>query len=111
MAQQFIQIHAAAPAQPRWGEPCNGCGVCCLLRPCPVGIVLSRRLKGPCAALRWDESATRYLCSALGDFRSPDAPDKGDDSARWSERLRRSVARRLIAAGEGCDCDAELDSD
>jgi hypothetical protein len=30
---------------------------------------------------------------------------------QWAERLRRWMTHRLIAAGEGCDCDAELDPD
>jgi len=33
-----IAIHAAAPAKPALGEPCNGCGVCCAAEPCPVGM-------------------------------------------------------------------------
>ena len=43
----------------------NGCGVCCLLAPCPVGIVLSRRWRGSCAALRWVGAERRYRCGAL----------------------------------------------
>jgi hypothetical protein len=103
---QVIQIHAEAPAQPRWGEPCNGCGVCCLVRPCPVGIIISRRLSGPCEALRWVDAEKRYRCGVLG-------ADEADTSgpASWWARSRTHIARRMIAAGEGCDCDIELAGD
>ena len=56
-----IAIHPLAPAQPRTGEPCNGCGVCCLAFPCPLGRVLSLRRMGRCSALRWSDADRRYL--------------------------------------------------
>ena len=46
-----IAIHPLAPAQPQTGAPCNGCGVCCLAFPCPLGRVLSLRRLGRCSAL------------------------------------------------------------
>jgi hypothetical protein len=76
-----------------------------------VGVVLSRRFDGPCSVVRWDEAASRYVCGALGEFRpTPSSPDSSTSMQR-AERLRRWMTRRLIAAGEGCDCDAELDPD
>jgi hypothetical protein len=51
---RIIKIHPDAPPKPAVGAPCNGCGVCCLAEPCPLGVILSRRLKGACVALRWD---------------------------------------------------------
>ena len=76
---------------PAPGAPCNGCGVCCLAEPCPVGIVLSRRLRGPCEALRWEDG--RYRCGALTRARHP---------------LVRRLLARWIAAGIGCDAALEL---
>lgn len=90
---QTIRIHPQAPGKPAWGEPCNGCGVCCLAQPCPVGIMMSRRRHGACAVLVWDEGSTHYRCGAV---------------ARAHPWLRRWVLR-WIAAGRGCDSDAELD--
>ncbi len=82
---QVVHVHPHAPAKPPHGAPCNGCGLCCLAEPCPLGMVLSRRRSGRCVALRWDEGRGRYLCGAL------DRP--------WLAPL----ARRWIAAGSGCD--------
>jgi len=40
--REVILIHPEAPAKPPLGAPCNGCGVCCLAEPCPVGVLVSR---------------------------------------------------------------------
>ena len=65
--QQVIHIHPAAPAKPALGAPCNGCGVCCLAEPCPLGQVISRKRRGACDALRWDEVQAVYRCGAITD--------------------------------------------
>jgi hypothetical protein len=88
MEQRVIRI--AAPPKPAPGAPCNGCGVCCLAEPCPVGIIVSRRRSGACKALRWD--GQRYRCGVLADARG------------WRARC----LARWIAAGRGCDSSAEL---
>jgi hypothetical protein len=52
-------------------------------------MLLSRRRRGMCRALRWDARDQRYRCGALG--------------GRLPERL----VRRWIGAGQGCDCTLE----
>ena len=84
-----IRIHPLAPAKPALGADCNGCGVCCLSEPCPVGVVFSLRRAGPCRALQWDERAARYRCGLL------------------AHRALRPLMARWIAAGQGCDSDAD----
>ena len=97
---QVVHIHPATPAKPALGAPCNGCGVCCLAEPCPVGILVSRRRTGACVAVRWDEAQQLYRCGMvedplrrLGWGRAPRA---------WNTWLGRRL-RRWIAAGAGCD--------
>lgn len=92
---QIIRIHADAPLKPQLGEACNGCGVCCLAEPCPVGVLVSLRLRGACRALRWDDDQRRYRCGLMGRAAKSRSP--------WAR-----FARRLIAAGQGCDSDAEF---
>jgi hypothetical protein len=92
---QIIRIHADAPLKPRPGAVCNGCGVCCLAEPCPVGVLVSLRLRGACRALRWDDDQRRYRCGLMSRAAKSRSP--------WSW-----FARRLIAAGQGCDSDAEV---
>jgi hypothetical protein len=93
---QIIHIHPEAPSKPALGAHCNGCGVCCLAEPCPLGVLLSRRRHGACTALRWSNADHRYTCGAL----SAPAEVLGW-AARWPW-MRRWVAR-WIAAGQGCD--------
>ena len=108
---QVIAIEPLAPAKPRWGEPCNGCGLCCLVAPCPLGMLLSRRRQGECAALRWDGAAALYRCGALA------APEQATrDALPRAPRfvavaltgVLKRAAGRWIAAGQGCDSTLEV---
>ncbi|MEY4561302.1 MAG: hypothetical protein RLZZ618_579 [Pseudomonadota bacterium] len=101
-SQQVIHIHPAAPDKPEVGAPCNGCGVCCLAEPCPVGVLVSRRRHGACAALMWDEQQARYLCGVVSSPHRFVAP-------RWLAALAGRFAPRWIAAGAGCDCDVVVE--
>jgi hypothetical protein len=98
-----IAIHPLAPPKPAWGQPCNGCGVCCLSEPCPVGMLISRRRHGACDALVWDGAQTRYRCGLL-----VDAAAQLPAALRPAAPLIQRWARRFIAAGIGCDCDTEV---
>ena len=91
---QIIRIHPDAPLKPAVGAACNGCGVCCLAEPCPVGVVLSMKWRGACSALRWSDVEGRYRCGVVGNGQG--------FLTRW--------ARRLIAAGQGCDSDAVVEN-
>jgi hypothetical protein len=86
---QVIHVHPLAAAKPPIGAVCNGCGLCCLVEPCPLGVLLSRSRIGPCKALQWVDAERQYRCGALG------------------SGLRARVVGRWIAAGAGCDCDLE----
>tara|TARA_R110001599_G_scaffold272028_2_gene473222 strand:+ start:91 stop:435 length:345 start_codon:yes stop_codon:yes gene_type:complete len=106
-----IHIEPLAPAKPAFGRPCNGCGVCCLDQPCPIGVVLSGRRQGACSALRWDAAQALYRCGAM-------AQPSQVLADRLPRRLRRlavplapllaALARRAIALDAGCDCDLEV---
>jgi hypothetical protein len=93
--QKVILIHPQAPAYPGYGQACNGCGLCCLWRPCPLGVAITRRVRGPCRALVWSPLSNAYRCGLLTSPRS---------FVRWlPARLVQRIARRWIAAGAGCD--------
>ena len=99
MREYVVLWHTAAPAKPQQGAPCNGCGLCCLAEPCPLGILLSRRRQGACKALRWDDVAKNYRCGVLADAMA---------NRRWWGRLWLRLAKRWIAAGIGCDADLQI---
>jgi hypothetical protein len=94
-----IRIQAEAPAKPALGETCNGCGICCLSEPCPLGVLLSLSNKGPCKALQWSQAEQQYRCGALGDHVS---------GGRGVTGLRARLVGRWISAGSGCDCELEV---
>lgn len=106
-----IAIEPLAPPKPAWGAPCNGCGVCCLAQPCPIGIVLSGRRHGACVAVRWNPQLAMYRCGAIAE------PDQVLASrlprvllplAAPLAPVLRGLARRSIAMDAGCDCDLEV---
>ncbi|MGE0349617.1 hypothetical protein [Hydrogenophaga sp.] len=106
MIPQVIHIHEEAPDKPALGAPCNGCGVCCLAEPCPLGRVISRKRVGACDALRWDEARSNYRCGALTDTATVLGP-----RWRWAAPVLRRLARRWIAAGVGCDATLQAERD
>jgi hypothetical protein len=102
MRPVVILLHPDAPAKPAYGATCNGCGVCCAAQPCPVGMLVSRRLSGACKALRWEEAQARYRC---GMVTTPSEVLPGLP-ARWAPMVSRWM-RRWIAAAAGCDSTLE----
>jgi hypothetical protein len=102
--ESYIAIHAAAPPKPAPGMPCNGCGVCCATRPCPLSRLLLGHRRGACPALQWRKSDSRYVCGMVT------GPAHCID---WLPKsLEAFAARRCarwIAAGRGCDSTIETE--
>jgi len=77
-----------------------------------VGIVVSRRREGACAAVVWDAVTARYQCGALLEPRlvlRRVLPGPLQVLAGAFAPLLAIVARRGIAMGTGCDCDLEVE--
>ncbi|MGD9785101.1 MAG: hypothetical protein AB7E80_16195 [Hyphomicrobiaceae bacterium] len=86
--------------KPDIGEPCNACGLCCLLQVCGTGSYVLRlvdkvgeRAPGPCPALVRD--GDRMICGLV--LRPKDYINGGS-----AMKLREAVAL-LIGSGSGCD--------
>ena len=105
MSRQVIRLHPAAPAKPPEAAPCNGCGVCCAAEPCPVGVLVSGRTTGSCAALSWNADAGLYRCGMVSDPATV---------LPWLPRLllplSSRLARRWISAASGCDSNLVVES-
>lgn len=109
-SRHVILIHAAAPRKPAPGAPCNGCGVCCLLEPCPLGVLLSQRRRGACVAVRWHDEASCYRCGALSaplEVLQHALPRLVWRVLPWLAPLLVRSAKRWIAVGQGCDSTVE----
>ena len=112
MDKQTLTVFSEAQAaqKPALGAPCNGCGVCCLMEPCPLGRLLCGSRGGPCAALRWQSTGLVYRCGAITDAtevlreRLPKAGRIGAAPLGW---LLERLAPRWVAAGVGCDCEVD----
>ena len=121
MSHRVIQIHPEAPRKPSYGLPCNGCGVCCLDEPCPVGVVVSRRRRGPCLALHWQPAEIDLFLSVVPvgvevdaephEFRDPRRP-VADDGAHYVllaepgsgvERVGDVEVERVVRPGDAGD--------
>ena len=101
---RIIHIQADAPLKPVEGKPCNGCGVCCLVEPCPLGMLFSAKRRGACSVLRWDAPQRRYVCGLITEPASFVRP-------RWLASTVARLAKRMVAAGAGCDSDFELEGE
>jgi hypothetical protein len=109
-SQHIILIHPDAPPKPVPGAACNGCGVCCLLEPCPLGVVLSRRRHGACVAVRWYDEQRQYRCGAMvasTEVLGEVLPGLTGGLIRVLAPMLSVLAKRWIAAGEGCDSTVE----
>lgn len=50
--------------KPKYGSPCNGCGMCCKIEVCKIGTsVFGDDVKAPCPALVDD--GKRYFCAVV----------------------------------------------
>jgi hypothetical protein len=76
-------------------EACNGCGLCCMLTPCPPAKQLfGFDARQGCPALEWTDG--RFVCGLLN--------SRND----WiGKRLfpTPEQIKSAIGAGKGCDCD------
>lgn len=111
-SRQTLSIQPEAPSKPAPGAPCNGCGLCCLAEPCPLGIVLSVRRRGACDALRWHCETRVYRCGAISqpaEVLKAALPRPLRGLAFVLLPLLGRMAKRWIAAGRGCDSSLQVD--
>jgi hypothetical protein len=107
-----IPIHPMAPVKAAPGAACNGCGVCCLYAPCPLGMLLSGRRTGACSALRWDDALFQYRCGAITaphEVVTQVLPRGLRGLAPALAPVLRRAGLRWIAAGIGCDSSLEVE--
>lgn len=94
-----IALPMTAPEKPAYGQPCNGCGLCCAAEPCAVAVEFLGETEGPCRAMEFE--AGRFWC---GMVRNPGKHIGLDDFA--ANAIRESVGKlvaHMLGVGRGCD--------
>ena len=98
-----VTTKAMLDRKPKHGQPCNGCGLCCVATLCAIGKRLFGREHGPCPALvKTDKN--EYGCGVVlytNVYAKPAFP-----TVRLDERslyALKHAASMLIFAGKGCD--------
>lgn len=86
------------PHKPNFGQPCNGCGVCCVITPCSLALakVEGAEPKKKCPAL--EKMAGYYQCGLMAN------PKKYAPKNEYEEDIMQMAAKLLIGSGNGCDC-------
>lgn len=89
--------------KPLYGNPCNGCGMCCIAVQCPVSLALFGE-QVLCPAL--EQAGTALGCGLMRNTSDyvPDVPS-------WGGKALTEAFALMIGAGLGCDGADENDSD
>jgi len=89
--------------KPGIGEPCNGCGVCCLTHVCQNGAFtlrlvsrLGESIQGPCPAIVRQRDGT-IKCGIILN------PNKYIKKSKYPARILSKQFSILIGSGVGCD--------
>lgn len=86
--------------RPAYGEPCNGCGVCCQQEQCPLSLFTFGRVPGPCPAL--EPEGDRFVCGLVTN------PQRYNPIRTFAMGIEKMRAAALILIGAdakvGCDC-------
>lgn len=91
------------PDKPRYGEPCNGCGMCCIAIQCVVSVALFGE-KELCPALT--EAGNALACGLMIDT-AAHVPDM----TAWGGKALTETFSLMIGSGIGCDGQTEDEPD
>lgn len=99
MTTDFVILSAQKPP---YGDPCNGCGMCCQEEACHLSVVYLGSSVAPCIALEWD--GERYRCGlVLHSSKYLETPEFGDE-------VIAPLLSELLGVGKGCCAETtELD--
>lgn len=109
---QWNLIHSVTLDKPVYGQPCNGCGICCIAKVCELGVTLGDDQN--CKALvRGSEGG--FYCGMVADpYRYMDEVDLSTwksidalDGGEAGELALKALHAEALGAGKGCDSDDE----
>jgi ferredoxin len=82
-----MTVLAATKTKPLYGDPCNGCGLCCIASQCPVSLIIFGQ-RDLCPALISNQLGG-YVCGLV--------------STGALNPAAREAAAFVIGSGTGCD--------
>lgn len=91
------------PDKPRYGEPCNGCGMCCIAVQCVVSTALFGE-REICPALT--QAGRSLVCGLMIDTAA-----YVPDTTQWGGKTLTEVFALMIGSGIGCDAQADGEPD
>lgn len=89
----MTQALMGLPDKPKYSEPCNRCGLCCLVESCTLSQLVFGKSAKVCPALNLEGGQSTCLLVA-----DPAALIEGPNAARVGE-----LAQIMLGAGLGCD--------
>jgi hypothetical protein len=86
------EVRPDAPPKPAYGQPCNGCGLCCSVEVCKIGqAALGEDTQAPCELMLFENG--RFWCKLV-----------------LAENMAgmEPIIAQALGAGRGCDSSDEL---
>lgn len=80
-------MNVALPPKPKFRAPCNGCGLCCSIELCAVGVLAFPGAQAPCPALKISTDGTRTYCNIV---------------ATEIEKKMEPIIQTYLGIGYGC---------
>lgn len=85
--------------KPTFGDSCNGCGLCCAVKPCALSVEYLGSEIGPCEALEWEDG--RAWCGLVRN------PSRYINTPTFGDVLIGGLVASALGVGVGCDSEAE----
>lgn len=58
-------MNSLLPSKPRFGTPCNGCGICCAIEICEAGAIAFPGASAPCPGLKLRGDGKSTYCQLV----------------------------------------------
>lgn len=86
--------------KPKEGQPCNGCGLCCMLEVCAIGArVYGEDQPAPCPGLQAE--AGRFWCGVV----------QAEEKAFLGGAVSDHRIAEMLGIGRGCDAEDGIETE
>lgn len=85
------------PQKPKFGSPCNGCGLCCATEICAIGKEAFGDIEGPCPAIKWVDD--KFRCGIV----------MAEQILQTMNADTFPIVQDFLGVGQGCCADDIID--